>query len=324
MKAAVYRRYGAPDVVAIEEVAKPVPKDNEVLVRIRAATVSSGDWRVRSLIVPQGYGPIVRLVFGITGPRKGILGTEFSGDVETVGRSVTRFKPGDAVFAFPGGAMGAHAEYRAMPEDGRIALKPANLSYAEAAALCFGGSTALHYLRDKAKVKRGERVLVIGASGAVGSAAVQLAKHFGACVSGVCSAENAALVRSLGADEVIDYRAQDIRASGQRYDVIVDCVGYVSFRTHGNLLNPGGRLVLMAPGLADTLASLRKKPDGKRVLAGPASENPEHLPFLKELAEAGAFRPLVDQVFPFAQIVAAHARVDTGHKRGSVVVEIQP
>jgi NADPH:quinone reductase-like Zn-dependent oxidoreductase len=262
MKAAVYRRYGAPDVVAIEEVATPVPKHNEVLVRIRAATVSSGDWRVRSLEVPRGYRLIMPLVFGVFGPRQKILGTEFSGDVEAVGKSVTRFKPGDAVFGFPGGAMGAHAEYRTMPEDGRIALKPANLGYAEAAALCFGGSTALHYLRD-------------------------------------------------------------VRASTERYDVIMDCVGNASFRAHGALLNPGGRLVLVASGLADTLSALGRKPEGKRVLAGPASEKPEHLSFLKELAEAGAFRPVIDRIFPFAQIVAAHARVDTGHKRGSVVLEIQ-
>jgi NADPH:quinone reductase-like Zn-dependent oxidoreductase len=323
MKAAVYRRYGAPDVVAIEDAEKPVLKDNEVLVRIRAATVSSADWRVRSLEVPRGYRLIMPLVFGVFGPRQKILGTEFSGDVEAVGKSVTRFKPGDAVFAFPGGAMGAHAEYRTMPEQGRVALKPANLGYVEAAALCFGGSTALHYLRDKAKLKRGERVLVIGASGAVGSAAVQIAKHFGAVVSGVCSAENAELVRSIGADETIDYRARDVRTGAERYDVIMDCVGDASFRTHGGLLNPGGRLVLIAAGLADTLSALGRKPEGKRVLAGPATENPEHLSFLKELAEAGAFRPVIDQVFPLAQIVAAHARVDTGHKRGSVVVEIQ-
>jgi NADPH:quinone reductase-like Zn-dependent oxidoreductase len=323
MKAAVYRRYGAPDVVAIEDAETPVPKDNEVLVRIRAATVSSGDWRVRSLEVPRGYGLIMPLVFGVFGPRQKILGTEFSGDVEAVGKSVTRFKSGDAVFAFPGGAMGAHAEYRTMPEEGRIALKPENLGYHEAAALCFGGSTALHYLRDKAKVKRGERVLVIGASGAVGSAAVQIAKHFGAAVSGVCSAENADLVRSIGADQTIDYRARDVRTGTERYDVIMDCVGNASFHTHGGLLNPGGRLVLIVASLADTLSALGRKPEGKRVLAGPASEKPEHLLYLKELAEAGAFKPVIDQVFPFAQIVAAHARVDTGHKRGSVVVEIQ-
>ncbi len=322
MKAAVYRRYGPPEVVAIEEIAKPVPKDNEVLVRIRATTVSSGDWRVRTLEVPKGYGLIVPLVFGVFGPRKKVLGAEFAGDVEAAGKNVTRFKEGDAVFGFPGGAMGAHAEYRTMPEDGRIAMKPANLNYAEAAALSFGGSTALHYLRDKAQVKRGERVLVIGASGAVGSAAVQIAKHFGAHVSAVCSAPNAALVRSIGADEAIDYRAQDILSAQARYDVIMDCVGEASFRTHGKLLNSGGRLVLIAAGLADTLSALGSKPDGKKVLAGPAREDPAHLQFLKQLAETGAFKPVIDRHYSFMQIVEAHARVDTGRKRGSVVVEI--
>lgn len=323
MKAAVYRRYGPPEVVATEEVAKPVPKDNEVLVRIRATTVSSGDWRLRSLNVPRGYGLLIRLAFGIFGPRKKILGTEFSGDVEAVGKSVTRFKTGDPVFAFPGDAMGSHAEYRTIAEDGCIAHKPNDFSYAEAAAISFGGSTALHFLRNKANVRQGESVLVVGASGAVGSAAVQLAKYFGAEVTGVCSGANAALVRSLGADAVIDYLKDDVRAAAKRYDIIIDCVGAATFKTHGPLLTSGGRMVLIAADLPETIAALGAKPDGKKVIVGPASEKPEYLGFLKQLAEAGRYKPAIDRVFPFEQIVAAHRYVDTGRKRGSVVVSLQ-
>jgi NADPH:quinone reductase-like Zn-dependent oxidoreductase len=322
MKAAVYRRYGPPAVVAIEQVAKPVPRENEVLIRVRATTVSSADWRLRSLEMPKGFGPIARPVFGLFGPRKRILGTELSGDVEAVGKSVTRFRIGDTVFAFPGSKLGAHAEYRVMPEDGRIAQKPSTLSYNEAAAISFGGSTALHFLRDVAKLQAGESVLILGASGAVGSAAVQLARHAGAKVTGVCSAANADIVRSIGADHVIDYVKQNLHDAGMRYDVIVDCVAATTYKTHGDLLNPGGRLLLVLSSLKELL-SAGAKAGGKKVFAGPAPENPEHLAYLGKLCEQGAFKPLIDSVFSFEDIVHAHARVDSGRKRGSVVVALR-
>ena len=209
MKAAVYERYGPPDVVEIKEVAKPTIKDNEVLIKIRATTVSSGDWRVRSLDMPSGFGLLARSMLGFFRPKQPILGSELAGDIEAVGKDVTKFKVGDAVLAFPGVGLGGHAEYRAMPEDGAVAHKPANLSYEEAAALSFGGTTALDFLKTRGNIQRGEKVLIIGASGTVGSAAVQLAKHFGAEVTGVCSTGNLELVKSIGADKVIVYTKED-------------------------------------------------------------------------------------------------------------------
>jgi NADPH:quinone reductase-like Zn-dependent oxidoreductase len=320
MKAAVYRTYGPPDVVRIEDVDKPTPKKNEVLIKIRATTVSSADWRARSLAMPRGFGPIARLVFGLFGPRQRILGSELAGEIEAVGETVTKFNIGDHVFAYPGIGLGSHAQYRTMPEDGRIVLKPAALTFAEAAALCFGGATALHFLRDVAGVRRGERALIIGASGAVGSAAVQLAKHFGADVTGVCSTANLDLVRSIGADHVIDYTKEDFTRNGQTYDVILDTVGHASFSTCKHSMKENGRLLLIVATLAQMLAAAGHKPGNRKVFAGPAKETVEHLLFLKQLADAGHFRPVIDQSYPLERIVEAHARVDSGRKRGSVVI----
>lgn len=319
MRAAIYRRYGPPEVVSVENVAKPAPKPHEVLIKIHATTVSSGDWRARSLSMPPGFGPIAPLVFGVRGPRQPILGTELSGVIEAIGAHVSKFKLGDAVFAFPSFAMGAHAEYRTLPQDGPIVLKPRNLSFSEAAALSFGGVTALQFVRDRAKVRAGEKVLVIGASGAVGSAAVQLAKNFGASVTGVCSGANLDLVESIGADRVIDYAKEDFIKSGDQYDIICDTIGVTSFAACKDALKPGGRLLLVASGLAQVLGAGRKL-NGKAVMAGTGSATPEHLLFLKELTEAGRFRPVIDRRLPFEQIVEAHRRVDTGRKAGSVVV----
>jgi NADPH:quinone reductase-like Zn-dependent oxidoreductase len=322
MRAAMCRAYGQPDVVRIEQVARPEPKSGEVLIRILASTVSSGDWRIRSLTVPRGMGVIVRAVFGFARPRQPILGTELCGEIAAVGSDVTDFRPGDRVVAFPSTPNGCHAEYRVLKATDRIVAKPACLSVEEAAAMCFGGATALDFLRDRAKVKAGDHVLVIGASGALGSAAVQLAKHFGAQVTGVCSTANVNLVRSLGADCVIDYTREDHRRAGETYDVIFDAVGEASFKTHGHLLKPNGRLLLLAAGLPEMLGAVGRKRDGKRVFVGPSSNPREHLDYLAALAETGAYRPVIDQVFPFERIADAHARVDSGRKRGSVVVTI--
>ena len=319
MRAAIYRSYGPPEVVSVEDIAKPVPKPDEVLIKVHATTVSSGDWRARSLSMPPGFGPIAPLAFGMRRPRQPILGTELSGEIEAIGASVTKFKIGDAVFAFPSFAMGAHAEYRAMPECGRIALKPRNLSFREAAALSFGGVTALQFLRDRAKLRNGDKVLVIGASGAVGSASVQLAKHFGAEVTGVCSGANADLVRSIGADRVIDYTQEDFTNAGDQYDVICDTMGVTSFAACKHALKAGGRLLLVASGLAQVL-SAGAKPDGKSVLAGAGNTKVEHILFLKHLAETGKFRPVIDRCVPLERIAEAHRRVDTGRKAGSVIV----
>ncbi len=236
MKAAVYERYGPPDVVELKEVEKPTPKDNEVLIKIHATTVTSGDWRARSLVMPAGFGLMGRLVFGVTKPRQPILGTELAGEIEAVGKDVSRFKVGDQVFAFSGAGMGCHAEYKCMPEDGAVALKPPNLTYDEAAAISFGGTTALDFFR-RGRLQGGERVLVNGASGGVGTAAVQLARHFGADVTGVCSTANLELVRSLGATQVIDYTREDFTRNGETYDVIVDTVGTAPFSRSKNSLD---------------------------------------------------------------------------------------
>lgn len=323
MKAAVYRRYGGPDVVTLAEVAKPAPKPNEVLVRIRATTVNSGDWRARSLHLPAGFAFLGRLVFGFKGPRQPILGTEFAGVVEAIGAKVTRFKPGDAVMGFPGGRFGSHAEYRTMREDSLIDFKPSNLKFEEAAALSFGSATALPFLRDKANVKPGDKVLVVGASGAVGVAAVQIAKHFGAEVTGVTSTPNVELVASIGADRVIDYKKVDFATTGETWDIIFDTTGTAPFARCEGALKPGGRLVAVQAGVAQVLGIGRPpKASGKTVISGVPPLRPEGYRAISELAAKGSLRPVIDRIYDLEDAAAAHAYVDTGRKRGSVVLTV--
>ena len=317
MKAAVYHRYGPPDVVRIEEVPTPHPKANELLVKVRATTVSAGDSRLRSARVPPGFGLLMRLGFGFSGPRRPILGFEFAGEVAAVGASVTRFAVADKVV---GTRMGSHAEYSAASETS-IAPIPPTLTFEQAAALVFGGMTSLFYLRDLARIQQGERVLINGASGAVGTAAVQLARHFGATVTGVCSAPNEALVRSLGAGRVIDYTRQDFTQTGETYDVILDAIGNCSFVRCQRALAPGGRLLLVVAGLGQMIgAMLRPSRGGRKVLTGVSVTRTEDLSFLAALAESGSFKPVIDRTYPLAHIVDAHRHVDTGRKRGNVVI----
>lgn len=320
MKASTYERYGSPDVLQFRELPTPSPATNEVLIRTYATTVTSGDWRARSCTMPAGFGLLGRLVLGISKPRQPILGTELSGVVEAIGANVSRFRVGDAVFAFSGAGMGCHAEYRCIKENGNIALKPSTLGFGEAAALSFGGTTALSFL-NRAKLKVGEAVLVNGASGGVGTAAVRLAKHFGAHVTAVCSGANAELVRSLGADVVIDYHQTDFTTTGDTYDVIIDTAGTAPFSRCRDSLNEGGRCLLVLGGLGDLL----KMPwtlltSGKTVIAGPPAVQPSDLQFLAELADRGEFTPVIDRRYSFEDIADAHRYVDTGRKRGNVVV----
>ncbi|MDO9273374.1 MAG: NAD(P)-dependent alcohol dehydrogenase [Rugosibacter sp.] len=323
MKAIVYERYGPPEVLQLKEVEKPAPKDNEVLIKIHATTVTSGDWRVRSLNVPVGFGLIMRLVFGVSRPKQPILGTELAGVIESVGKGVRKFKIGDQVFAFSDAAMGCHAEYKCMPEDGAVAVKPVNLTYDEAAALSFGGTTALDFLR-RGKLQSGEKVLVNGASGGVGTAAVQLARHFGADVTGVCSTANVELVRSLGASHVIDYTKEDFTQNGETYDVIVDTVGTAPFSRSNASLKEGGRLLMVLGGLPDMLQiPWVSMTSSKKVIAGPAAGCAEDLRFLAGLAEAGEFKPVIDRRYPFEQIAEAHRYVDTGRKKGNVIITLE-
>ena len=322
MKAIVYERYGPPDVLELRDIDKPTPKGNEVLIKIHATTVTSGDWRVRSLTMPVGFGLIARLVLGVSRPRKHILGTELAGEIESVGKEVRKFKAGDQVFAFPGAAMGCYAEYRCMPEDGPVARKPPNLTYDEAAALSFGGTTALDFFR-RGKLQSGETVLVNGASGGVGTAAVQLARHFGAEVTGVCSAANMELVRSLGATHVIDYTKVDFTRNGETYDIIVDTVGTAPFSRCKDSLKKGGRLLLVVGALPAILQiPWVSMTSSKKIIGGPART--EDLPFLAKLAEAGEFRPVIDRRYPFEQIVEAHRYLDTGRKKGNVIITLEP
>ena len=322
MKAIVCERYGPPEVLQMRELPAPVARANEVMIRVRATTVSSGDRRIRAFDIPAGMGPVVRLVLGVRGPRKQVLGTELSGDVVAIGKKVSRFSVGDRVFAFPGGAMGAYAEYRCLAETGAVAAIPDGLSYEEAAALSFGGCTALDFFL-KAGLRAGEEVLIIGASGSVGTAAVQLARHTGARVTGVCSARNVELVRSLGADAVIDYTQEQIGADGRRYDLIMDSVGAQRAEGLLELLNPGGRLLLVAAGLREMLLTPTvSRRGGKRVIAGPATERPEYPQHLADLVRAGAYKAVIDRSFPLEEIADAHRYVDTGRKRGNVVITL--
>jgi NADPH:quinone reductase-like Zn-dependent oxidoreductase len=317
MKAAVYVQYGEPGVVRVKEVDKPVPKNNEVLIKIKATAVNSGDVRLRKA------DPFsVRFIFGLLKPKKNILGTVFSGEVESVGRDVTKFKVGDAVFGHTDMRLGAHAEYKSVPENGSLALKLANISHAEAAAIPFGGVTALHFIK-KANIQPGQKVLIVGASGAVGSAAVQLAKSFGADVTGVCSTANMALVKSLGADQVIDYTKEDFTQNGEIYDVIFDTVKAISVSRSLQSLSKNGIMILSAAGMSEMLQGLWiSKTSNRKVLTGVISHTASDIIFLKGLIETGKLKPVIDKAYPFEQIAEAHAYVEKGHKKGNVIINI--
>jgi NADPH:quinone reductase-like Zn-dependent oxidoreductase len=319
MKAIVYTKYGSPNVLQLKEVEKPIPRDNEVLIKIVATTVTSGDVRLR-----KADPFMTRFFFGLRKPKINILGVDLAGVIESVGKEVKLFKKGDQVFGstFDFG-IGAYAEYKCLPEDGVLALKPANLNYEQAAAVFFGGHTALHFLK-KGKIKQGQKVLIYGASGAIGTYAVQLAKYLGAEVTGVCSATNLELVKSLGADSVFDYTKEDFTQSAETYDVIFDTVGKSPFSGCVSALKKKGiylRSVHMAllpivHGLWVGVTS------GKKVIGGVASEHKEDLVYLRELIEAGVITPVIDRCYPMEKIAEAHAYVEKGHKKGNVVITV--
>lgn len=318
MKAIICTAYGPPDVLQLQEVPKPTPKENEVLVKVHAAVVGPSDCAFR-----KGEPFIVRLIYGIQRPRLATQGVEFAGEVEAVGAAVTQFKPGDPIFGMSTDTFGAHAEYICLPETKPLARKPANFTYEEAVALCDGAPTALTFLRDVAKLQRGQRILINGASGAVGCAAVQLAKHYGANVTGVCSIVNVDLVRSLGADAVIDYTQMDFTQNGQTYDVIFDAVGKSSFLRCKGSLTPNGVYLTTVPTLGmvrDLLSTLWSRGKKAKFATAGLMQNHANLNFLKELAEAGQIRAVIDRRYPLAQIPDAHRYVDTERKRGNVVI----
>ncbi|MCB9914652.1 MAG: NAD(P)-dependent alcohol dehydrogenase [Planctomycetes bacterium] len=325
MRAVVYDRYGPPEVLRLVDLPRPAPAANEVLVEVRATTVSAGDVRMRSFDIPSKlFWVLGRLFVGVRRPRKQVLGTELAGVVVEVGAEVKYWKPGDEIVAFPGARMGAYAEYVALPEASALAPKPARLSWGEAAALAFGGTTALYFLRNLAHVKAGERVLVIGASGSVGSAAVQLAKHRKLHVTAVTSGANQALVRELGADEVIDYEREDFAARGECWDVIFDTVGATTFGHACRALAPKGRFLATVMTAREVVQILRTAVTrGRRVLGGVTPEHRADLTLLAQLAEQGHYRPLVDRTYALDDVVEAHRYVDQGRKRGNVVVRVR-
>lgn len=323
MKAVTYKHYGSPEVLRITEVPTPQPKADQVLIRIKAAAVSTGDWRARSLDLPAGFRLFGRIAFGICGPRQPILGTEAAGTIVAIGSAVTKFKVGDAVFACPGLKMGAHAEYLAISETGRIAHKPKNLNFEQAAALTFGGLTALSFLRDRGEIKTGDKVLIVGASGSVGNACVQIAKHFGAHVTGVCSTRNVELVRSWGADEVVDYTKDDFTRMANKYDIILDTTATTTFARCKDVMTATGKLLIVNGSFSQMFGfGGPPKKSQMKMISGVATEKVEDVHLLGELANAGAFVPYIDEVFPFTEIAKAHALVDTGRKRGNVIVTI--
>ena len=323
MKAIVYKKYGPPDVLELKEVEKPAARDNEILVKIYATTVTSGDARLRSLNVPPGFKLITRLVFGFRKPKKPVLGITLAGEIEAIGKDVKQFKKGDRVFG-ASDHMGCHAEYVALSEDGPVATKPANMTDEEAAAVAFGALSSLVYLRDFGKIQSGQKVLINGASGALGTFAVQLAKYFEAEVTGICSTANLELVKSLGADIVIDYTKEDFTKNGETYDIIFDTVGKISFSHCKNSLKQKGRCLLAVAGIPQFLQMLWTSiVSGKKVVAGVAAFNKEDLIFLKELIEAGKIKSVIDRRYPLEQIAEAHRYVDTGRKKGSVVITLE-
>jgi 2-desacetyl-2-hydroxyethyl bacteriochlorophyllide A dehydrogenase len=330
MKAIVYTKYGPPEVLQLKEVEKPSAKEDEVLIRVHATPVTFGEIKARNFTfsprefwLPLLIYPLARIQFGYRKPKKQILGSELAGEIESVGEDVELFKEGDQVFGYIGPSFGANAEYLSMPEKGVLVMKPVNMTYEEAAAVPFEAITALVFIRDKGNIKSGEKVLINGASGGIGQFAVQLAKYYGAEVTGVCSTKKLEFVKSLGADKVIDYTKEDFTKNGQTYDVIFDTAVVTSFSKCKSSLKPGGRYLLAVFGTREVVQMLWTSMAGnKKVICAMAPTKREDLLFLKELIEAGKLKAVIDRRYPLEQIAEAHRYVESGHKKGNVVITV--
>ena len=323
MKAIVYEKYGPPDVLKIKEINKPVPGDDELLIKVRTSSVTKYDCWQRSATAPTGFGLLSRLISGPFKPRKMILGTELAGDVEAVGRNVKSYKAGDPVIGYTGMKLGAYAEYVCLPENSAVAKKPAKVSYEEAGSVMQGALTALYFLRHT-NLRKGQKILIYGASGGVGIPAVQLAKHMGATVTATCSASKAEMVKSLGADKIIDYKKEDFTATGETYDVIMDTTGIYPVLKCKNLLKPGGYYLSTTFGIPQ-LAKMFwfRSRTGNHLFMGTLKEEAEDMDFLCNLIESGELKVLIDKVFPMEQATEAHRYVESGQKAGNVVLTFQ-
>ena len=317
MRAIQYTEYGPPEVLKLVDAEEPKPTEIDLLIKIHATAVNSGDLKLR-----KADPAAVRLFFGLFKPRRKILGAVFAGEVVSAGSSTGMFKTGDRVYGMTGMRMGGYAEYISIPEKGCVCLIPQNLTYREAASVPFGAVTAMHFLK-KADIKKGNSVLIYGASGAVGSAAVQIAKYHGAEVTAVCSSANIELVKLLGADKIIDYNVTDFTKINEKYDVIYETVGKVPLHDCVNAVKPAGTILVGSGGVADMLGGIFRKVSGKiNVVTGVSAENPIDLKFVSELISAGKYKPVIDKVYPLEEIIEAHRYSETGHKRGNVVIKI--
>ena len=319
MKAVAWIKYGNPsDALGIMEAETPVPKKNEVLIKVHSTAVTVGDARLRASNVPVGFWVPTRLIFGLFKPRHKTPGMHFSGTVEGLGKEVESFDIGDRVFGSSGMRFGANAEYMCLPETAAIIKKPDEIDHDDAVACIFGGQTAIHFLKNTAKLGPGQNILVNGASGAVGTASIQLAKYLGADVTAVCSTENIDLVKSLGADKAIDYTGENLEAGEETYDFILDAVGNIPLSRGKNLLKEQGKLISINVGLFATLSAAWNS----KLIVGVARESKADLQFLKELVMKGDFKPVIDRVYPLDKIAEAHEYVDRGHKKGNVVIAV--
>jgi NADPH:quinone reductase-like Zn-dependent oxidoreductase len=325
MKAILHTAYGPPDELQLKEVEKPIPEENEVLIKIHATTVTTSDCNIRNLtFVPKLYWLPMRMQFGFSKPKNNILGFDLAGDIEVVGKQVTRFKIGDQIFGTTEPAYGAHAEYICLPEDGVLAEKPANMTYEEAATIPVIANTALHFVRDLGHIQTGQKILINGASGGIGTFAVQLAKYYGAEVTGVCSTTNVEMVKSLGADRVIDYTIEDFTKNNETYDVIFDAVGKSSFSRCKNSLSKAGIYLDTLPRVSTLVYMLLTSiMGGKKVKMDGAPAKIENLLFLKELVEAGDLKTVIDRRYPLEQTAEAFKYVEKGHKKGNIVITVK-